>query len=324
MPIGSMNCSNKLKMTWPELAAAIADNRSFLISSHVNPDGDCIGSQLAMAWYCRSLGKEVAIYNRDPIPSKLAFLDGTAAITTLRPDRGFDALIVLDASNLSRLGWEGAASIAPRIINIDHHTDNTRFGAANIVDTAMAATGEILYNFFTACDIAYPPAVAEALYAAIMTDTGGFRFDNTCGRVLRSCAAIAERGVDCSKVFRNIYASRSAAAMLLLSRIWSTLSFHHGNRICCLELPLAVIDEVGATYGDSEGIADITVMAEGVQVGIMIKHFSLRSNSTLDVGRIARSIPGGGGHTNAAGCTLPLPVEAAKLQMLAIIAKELG
>jgi phosphoesterase RecJ-like protein len=317
-------------MTWTELTAAVKASRSVLISSHVNPDGDCIGSQLAFAWYCRSLGKEVVIYNRDPVPTKLAFLQGAELITQQRPQGPFDLFVVLDASNLSRLGWEGGGAVAPVTMDIDHHEDNTRFATHNYVDAGVAATGQILYDFFTSSKIDYPREVAEALYTAVMTDTGGFRFANTDSRVLHLCADLVEHGVDPSSVYQKVYASRSTAGMKLLARVWSSLSFYDKDRICSMELPLQVVEELGANYGDSEGIADLTIMAEGVKVGMLIKHrenethFSLRSNGHLDVGRIARDIKGGGGHSNAAGCTLPLPVEQAKQAMLAILAKELG
>jgi phosphoesterase RecJ-like protein len=317
-------------MIWSELTALVAAGNSFLIATHVNPDGDCIGSELAFAWYCRSLHKEVVIYNRDPVPHKLSFLAGTDLIVTQQPERCFDVLVVLDASNQSRLGWEGSGDKAPVILNIDHHEDNTRFGNYNFVDTTMAATGEIIFSFFSSCAIDYPPTVAEALYTAMLTDTGGFRFENTSPALLRACGTLVERGADNSRIYNKIYASRSPAAMLLLSRIWSTLAFYENNTICTMELPLCLIEELGANYGDSEGIADMTISANGVKVGMMIKftdfetHFSLRSNNQVDVGRVARSIPGGGGHCNAAGCTIPLPVAEAKARMLAIVAREIG
>lgn len=305
------------------------DNRSFLISSHINPDGDCIGSQLAFAWYLRSLGKEVVIYDADETPTKLAFLEGAELITTARPARTFDVLAVLDASNPDRLGWSGYRDFARLIINIDHHRDNTRFAHCNIVDPSVAATSVLLYQFFDAMHIAFPRGVAEALYTAILTDTGGFRFSNTDGQVLRICADLADRGADCAEVHKRVYASHSPEGMALKSRIWASLRFYDNNRICSMEMPLDLAQQLGATYGDAEGMADYTVIADSVEAGMLLKyndkktHFSLRSAGAVDVGKIARGISGGGGHTNAAGCTMQLPLEEARQKMLAIIGAEL-
>jgi bifunctional oligoribonuclease and PAP phosphatase NrnA len=316
-------------MTWPDLDAILTAGTSFLISSHANPDGDCVGSQLAMDWLLRSKGKEVVIYSRDPVPSKLLFLSGADRIVTVRPERTFDVLVVMDSSNLKRLGWEGAERIAPTIVNIDHHRDNTLFGTYNIVRPA-AATGQILCELFAKEHIEYPLCVVEALYTAILTDTGGFRFSNTNGSVLRTCADLADRGADPAAVYERAYASCSRNGMRLHAAVWPTLAFHLGGKVCTMDLPLRLIDELGATYGDSEGMADLTVMAADVQVGVFIKHtdrethFSLRSKGNINVGRIARGVPGGGGHINAAGCTLPEPMPSALSRMLAIIEKELA
>jgi phosphoesterase RecJ-like protein len=311
-------------MTWAKLRDLAEGNHRFLISSHVNPDGDSIGSQLAFYWYLRSLGKEVTVYDRDPVPTKLAFLADANVITTRPPAGPFDVFVVLDSSNPRRLGWKGVDTVAPRVINIDHHRDNTLFGDCTIVDTDAAATGELIHDFFIDQAIDFPPPVAEALYTAIMTDTGGFRFANTNGRVLRVCAELADRGADCARAHRHVYASHSPNGLLLRSRIWSTLRFHFDTRLCTMELPVAAIDELGASYGDAEGMADMTVTAVGTEVGMLMKytdtetHFSLRSNGKVDVGRIARDV-GGGGHECAAGCTMHLALDTARRRMLEII-----
>jgi phosphoesterase RecJ-like protein len=236
---------------------------------------------------------------------------------------------VLDCSNLHRLGWSDQDKTAPFIINIDHHRDNTLFGNINIVKTSAAATGEIIYQLLTDCGLAYPSKVAESLYTAIMTDTGGFRFSNTNSRILRICADLADRGAGCAHIYELVYATHSRKALLLQSRIWSTLRFHLDGKICSMELPLSIIDELGAQYSDSEGMADYTITAEGAEIGILTKytdkesHFSLRSRGKIDVGKIAQKIPGGGGHSSAAGCTIELPYPQAFAQMLSIIEKEL-
>ena len=316
-------------MSWNDFLDIVNNNQRFLISSHLSMDGDSVGSQVAMMWYLQSHGKDVEIYNHDPVPRKFNFLGKTKNIKNKRPDTQFDVLVVLDCSNLHRLGWD-VDDIAPVMINIDHHRDNTQFGAVNIVDNKAAATGEIIYRFFKEYEISFPEYVAEALYAAIMTDTGGFRFSNTNSRILRICASLSDKGADCSSIYERVYASHAPQALLLQARIWSTLCYHLDGKVCCMEMPLSLLNELNAVYSDSEGMADYTITAEGVEVGVMVKydenesHFSLRSKGNIDVGKIAQKIPGGGGHFSAAGCTITEPFEKAFPYMLDILRQELG
>ncbi len=324
-----MTSLKKSKMIWSELTESISGNRSFLISSHASLDGDCIGSELAMCWYLTSLSKKAIVYNFEAVPQKLSFLDGSGILTNNRPAERFDVIMVLDCSNPKRLGWDGSAAIANSVVNIDHHRDNTNFGNVNVVSGDAAATGQIIYDYFSHLKIDFPASVAEALYTAILTDTGGFRFSNTTSAVLKICADLCDRGANPSAIYDKVYASFSPQGMMLQSRIWSTLAFHHNAAICTMEMPYDLIEQVGATYGDSEGMADLTIIAEGVEVGILMKyspaqtHFSLRSRGKVDVGKIAKR-NGGGGHSSAAGCTMNLPLFEAKTKMLDIIAKELG
>ncbi|MFP4162429.1 MAG: DHH family phosphoesterase [Chitinispirillaceae bacterium] len=316
-------------MIWKELNRAIDSNSSFLISSHMSQDGDCVGSQLAFYWYLTKLGKEVEIFCVDPLPQKFAFLRNSEAVSQKRPDRSFDVLMILDCSNPKRLGWDGQEKMADTIINIDHHRDNTSFGQVNYLDTSAAATGEIIYSFFIDNGVDIPDFVAEALYAAIMTDTGGFRFSNTSSRILRICADLADKGANCADIYEKVYASHSPQALLLQARIWSTLEFHLNGKVCSMDMPLSALEEIGAQYSDSEGMADHTITATGVEVGMLTKHsptethFSLRSKGNIDVGRVAQKVTGGGGHSCAAGCTIKLPYKEAMHQMLSILEKEL-
>jgi phosphoesterase RecJ-like protein len=318
-------------MNWIPLNKAIDANASFLLSSHLSLDGDCVGSQLAFMWYLKSKGKKAVCYCADPLPQKLAFLKDSELISQTRPQETFDALVILDCSNIKRLGWEGQESIAKSIINIDHHRDNTNFGSEglNFVDGKASAAGEIIFSFFKESGVEIPAHAAAALYAAVMTDTGGFRFANTSGRVLRVCAELAELGADCSDIYERVYSSHTPQGLALLSRIWSTLKFHLGGKVCSMDMPMSILDEIGAKYSDSEGMADNTVTAAGVEVGVMTKHtpeethFSLRSKGKVDVGRLAKTVSGGGGHSCAAGCTMKLPYDEAMARMLAMLDEEL-
>jgi phosphoesterase RecJ-like protein len=316
-------------MIWNEIKNVIKSNHRFVISSHLSLDGDSVGSQLSFYWFLKSLGKDVIIFDKDPIPSKFRFLQNSDQFTTEKPEK-VDILVVLDCSNPARMGWENPESAASTIINIDHHRDNSHFGHHNIVQTSAAATGEIINQFFIESGIVFPPFVAEALYTAIISDTGGFRFSNTNSRVLRICADLADKGAECAKIYERVYSTHPRHALILQSRIWSTLKFFADGKICIMELPLKILDEVGAVYSDSEGMADHTITGDGVEVGMMLKysdsetHFSLRSKGRIDVGKIAQKVPGGGGHYSAAGCTIKEPRDQALAQMLSIITQELG
>jgi bifunctional oligoribonuclease and PAP phosphatase NrnA len=325
-----MTSSMRSEATWADLFSAIERNSSFLVSSHVGIDGDCIGSQLALYWYLDSLGKKVVLFNHDRVPEKFRFLTNSNILTKDRPNEKFDVGVILDCSNPSRLGWNGLRDLCGYVVNIDHHRDNVLFGDINFVKKGGAATGQIIYEYFTDRGISYPAHVAESLYTAIMTDTGAFRFSNTNGTILRICADLNDRGADCSKIYEMVYASFSQNGLLLQSRIWSTLAFYHGGALCSMEMPYGLIEELGATYGDSEGMADLTIIGSNVQVGMLLKydetetHFSLRSKGQVDVGKIAQSIQGGGGHSCAAGCTMVMPFAQAKAVMLDILQKELA
>jgi phosphoesterase RecJ-like protein len=268
------------------------------------------------------------VYNHDPVPRKFAFLQYPGHLAAEVPQEEFDVLVVLDCSNPQRLGWN-IEKTAPVSINVDHHRDNTLFGTVNMVDNHAAATGEIIYRFFSDCTIDFPVHVAEALYTAIMTDTGGFRFSNTTSTILSICSDLVDRGADCSAIYEKVYASHAPEALLLQARIWATLQYHLDGKVCCMTMPLSILEELGAQYSDSEGMADFTITAEGVEVGMLIKfderesHFSLRSKGNIDVGKIAQKIHGGGGHFSAAGCTITKPFEEAFPYMLDILRQEL-
>jgi bifunctional oligoribonuclease and PAP phosphatase NrnA len=317
-------------MIWSELSSVIENNSSFLISSHMSLDGDSIGSELAFQWYLRSLSKKVVVFNHESVPPKFMFLHDAVLLTKEKNEERFDVLLVLDCSNPKRLGWNTATSRAPIIVNIDHHRDNVNFGHINLVRADASATGQIIYDYFSSLKLDFPASVAEALYTAIMTDTGGFRFSNTNSTILKICADLSARGASCSKIYNLVYSSFSPSGLMLQARIWSTLTFYRSATICSMEMPYNLIEEVGATYGDSEGMADLTIIAAGVEVGMLIKysptqtHFSLRSSGRIDVGKIAKSIEDGGGHSSAAGCTMSLPLSEAKPKMLEILSRALG
>ncbi len=317
-------------MIWTDLSNLIAESNSFLICSHVSHDADNIGSQLSFYWYLKSLGKDVEIFNVDVVPRKFNFYTNIDQVSNTEPNRRFDVFVLLDSSNLSRSGWDKAATIADKIIDIDHHRDNNLFGTVSCVDTTAAATCQIVYRFFKENNIDFPEYVAEALYGGILADTGGFQFDNTSPEIFEIAADLSRRGVSTAKVYKKLYASNSIAGLTVRSIVWSTLKFYENNRVGIMVLEEGLLEKYGADRGDLEGMSDMAMTAEGVEVGIFAKpigneiRFSLRSVGTVDVGMIAASFSGGGGHKAASGCTsVDLSLEQAVDALLTLIRAEL-
>jgi phosphoesterase RecJ-like protein len=311
-------------MTWNKLAQHIKENTTFCITSHISQDADNIGAQTALYWLISScFNKEVHLYNTDEVPRKFSFIKNTDKISAHPPKGAVDTLIVLDSSNLSRIGWEDAEKYYSNCINIDHHRDNSNFGTLNIVDPHAAATCQIIARLFAEGNINYPSFVADALYAGILADTGGFQFENTTGELLRDAAALIDNGARNVAVYKKLFSSHSIQAMKLRAEIWSTLEFFEDGRIAVMSMDAQRISELGADRGDTEGMADVAKNAEGVRVSMLIKkkdssiHFSFRSDGSVDVGAIAAGVPGGGGHSSAAGCDLRnISLDQAKHRML--------
>lgn len=311
-------------MTYSNLFDCIDKNHTFCISAHQSPDADSVGSQLAMYWYLTSQGKEVTIFNSDVVPAKFSFLQDAEKITAITPETQFDVLIVLDSSNLDRIGWGKAADHARFIIDIDHHRDNSRFGGISIVDRSAAATCQILYELFRDYGVAIPRHVADALYAGILADTGGFQFENTTSTVLRDAAELIDLGASNYHIYRSLFSSLSTQGMKIRAEIWSTLEYYADGKIGVMYLDESRLTELGADKGDTEGMSDLAATGRGVEVGMLIKksaagvHFSLRSSGRIDVGAIAAMLPGGGGHSCAAGCsTSEMTVDEARGFILA-------
>jgi phosphoesterase RecJ-like protein len=296
-------------MIWTDLTKLIAENNSFLISSHVSHDADNIGSQLSFYWYLNSLGKEVEIFNVDDVPRKFNFYKNIDKVGNVAPTKKYDVFVMLDSSTQYRSGWDDVDACSKYMIDIDHHRDNTLFGTVSCVDTSAAATCQIVYRFFNENNIDFPLYVAEALYGGILADTGGFQFDNTSKEIFEIAAALSERGVDTARVYKKLFASNTIAGLTARSQISSSLTFYENKKVGIVTMEEGLLEKLGADRGDIEGMSDLGLKAEGVEVSAFAKQvgndvrFSLRSAGAVDVGAIAATFDGGGGHRAAAGCT---------------------
>lgn len=318
-------------MIWNELNEIIAKNHSFLISSHENQDGDNIGSQLAFYRYLKSLGKEVMIFNKDKVPQKFMFFEDCKEISNEEPKRKFDALVILDSSNPQRCGIKNIEKkFADKIINIDHHRDNTMFGDVNCVDIHSAAVCKILYDFFTENKISYDEKIANLLFCGILTDTGGFQFNNDDGSLYLVANDLIKHGADNKMLFKKLLASNSIAALKIRAKVWETMKFYANDKISVVSMPKKMLTDFGADNSATEGMANMVLGGEGIEVGIFVRyddnetHFSLRSAGIIDVGEIAATCDVGGGHKFAAGCTMKnMPWKQAVEMLIGKIEKKL-
>jgi phosphoesterase RecJ-like protein len=281
-----------------EVAEAIRARQSFLVTSHARPDGDAIGSSVALALALDALGKQATVLLRDPVPT---------------PYRGFPAIdririIVLECSDLGRPGISGLDAYP--IINIDHHLGNTMYGAINWFDEAAAACAELVADLIDQLGVPWSPAIASQLYLAIATDTGGLRYGPISGRTYDTCRRIVEAGVDTPLLSRQIFESYSIGRVRLTGALLDAMTLHHGNRLAVMAFDDAMLASCGAEPDDTEGLVNLPLGAREVVSVVLMKRqpdgtwrVSLRSKGDVDVRAVAVKWQGGG-HRNAAGCTM--------------------
>ena len=284
-----------------------------LLTSHRRPDGDALGSELAMAELAARLGVTAVICNRDPSPSSLDQLPGAESIRvvdTLPEDfpAMFDLVITLECTELERTGFERLDRVA--ILNIDHHKANPMFGEVNYVDEASPAVGEMVWRMFKAAGVEPSPAAATNAFVALSTDTGDFRYSNATVRAFRAAAEMVDAGADPSQVATWVHESRNPAAVRLLGEALRTLTIDCDGRLASIEIDAKAFERCQATPADSDEIINHPRSIAGVEAVALFKQWepgtvqvSLRSKGPVDVRRVAATF-GGGGHTNAAGCTI--------------------
>jgi bifunctional oligoribonuclease and PAP phosphatase NrnA len=306
--------------TPPELAQiadAIRTRRRFVLSSHARPDGDAIGSQLAMAYALRALGKEVRIVNSDPAPAPLMAFPGVGDIEIAQDaGGGFDAAIIMECSDLARTGVAGLDRAF--VINIDHHPGNTGYGNINWFDPAAAACGEMVFDLVGALGAPLTVEIATHVYLAILTDTGSFHFSSISPRTFEICRLALEAGVDPVQTARNVFDSGTMARLKLFGAVLNAMRIDETGRIAVLYLDQEMARAAGGTYEDTDGLINEPLTVKEVQAVIFFKHIegdeyrvSMRSKGAVDIGAVAKTF-GGGGHKNAAGCTAIGAIDALK------------
>jgi phosphoesterase RecJ-like protein len=296
------------------VVAALRAHDRFLVTTHENPDGDALGSLLAATLGLRQLGKDVVMYlgGPAPLPGEYRFMPLEELRRDLPADAGERVLLAVDCANESRLGPDPEVlAQAPLVIDVDHHHDNSRFGSVNLVVPDASSTGEVLRDVLRELGVELTPELAEALYIALVTDTGRFQYSNTTPKALRLAAELVEAGADVHKVFQGVYESVQFAKLKLLARALERAQLFAGGGLVVSHLRRGDFADVGAAEPYSEGIIDFLRAVEGAEMAALIREpprgdgplhrVSLRaSTDELDVSAIARK-SGGGGHRQAAG-----------------------
>jgi len=305
-----MTAPNRKSDPLQQIRDQILERRRFLITSHARPDGDSIGSQLAMAFALDALGKEVRIVNADPAPDHYQEFPGMERIeiaTRVEPMTA-DAVIVMECSEPGRTGLAGLER--EYLINIDHHAGNQLYGALNWHDDTAAACGEMVFDLIQALRVPLTPEIATHIYLAILTDTGSFHHSNITPRTFDICRQCVEAGVTPAVMARRVFDSNSFGKLKLIGALLDDMELADEGRLAVLHLDDEMLAATGSTHNDTEGLINLPLTAREIQAVVFFKvtqngqvRVSMRSKYDVDVRRVANEF-GGGGHKNAAGFTV--------------------
>jgi len=301
-----------------EAIKIINDEREIYIASHVNPDGDNIGSILALALALKKINKNVYVIKTDEIPSDYMFLPGIDLIQSYDV-KVPELLIVLDCGDVNRLGkYRGLVTTSKKVINIDHHISNTGFGNYNIVNDKASSTGELVYEIIENLGIVIDKDIATCIYTAMSTDTGSFMYDSVTDKTHEIIATLIRVGIDKSKINISLYQSRSMERTNLFINSFSTLKTYNKNKIAIIRVTQEMLKKSNAKMEDTEGIISFIRDIDSVEVAVLLKEYgeneikvSLRSKEYVDVSKICATF-NGGGHIRASGCTIHSTIEDAE------------
>lgn len=283
------------------------------VISHVNPDGDSIGSLLALAMGLKKLCNNVNIYINDELPEKFNFLPGVQDIRLYNDKNNilFDFCFVLDCGDRHRLGYsEGILKKSRKVVNIDHHISNDGFGDINIVDLEASSTSEIVLDLLKEKDISLDTSIATCLYTGIATDTGNFIYDNTTSKTHRAAAELMEYGINLNDITCNLYQNKSLDAMRFLGYMLSKLEVSYNGKLAIIMVYEEDLKKYKLASNDVEGVINYARDIQGVEIAVLLKEMSegsvrvgFRSKNNIDVSELAGKF-GGGGHKKASGATM--------------------
>lgn len=314
----------------------IDKGKKFLVISHLNPEGDAIGSLLGLALALRAAGKEAVAYLEDDLPEMFNFLPGADTIVHDLAGLGpFDATFAVDCGQKERLGkgfnsYDGTGTL----VNVDHHATNDSFGEINVIDPEASAAGEMVFDLLNAANIDIDKGIATNLYVAIHTDTGSFRYSCSTPGAFKAAGELVSLGANPWEVSTHVYENLPYKRFLLLSRVLSTMEVVEcdGVLVASLLVTNDMMEQTGATRELSDGFVNYARSVEGVEVGMLFKEaessngpckVSLRSKGKVDVSAVAARF-NGGGHKNAAGCTIEGTLETTKEKLLAALKEQMS
>ena len=312
--------------TVQQIIEVISSNSSFLLTTHEGPDGDAVGSSLALASFLRSIGKDVTVHYQDPVPELYHFLPGVDSVLHHIPDRYFDVAFVLDIGEVRRAGPEYCAfDRIGTVINLDHHLACENFGALNLIDPTAAATGVLVYRIATQFGYRYDLDTAICLYVAIITDTGSFRYSNSNREAFTIAGEMIECGVDAWNVAEQLYENQPRKRIELLARCLSTLEVIQNGLVASVTVTLDMYAATGTDSQLTDGFVNYPRSVRGVEVAIFFRQLEerkykigFRSKGKVNVAAFSAAL-GGGGHHNAAGCTVDGTLQEVKALVYQIV-----
>lgn len=312
--------------TIQKIVEEICNNHSFLLTSHEGPDGDAVGSTLALASILRKIGKEVVVHYRDPLPDLYGFLPDSDSVCAHIPDRDFDVAFVMDIGELRRAGDEFCSfSRIGKTINLDHHLACENFATLNLIDPAAAATGVLVYRIASALGYIFDAETALCLYVSIITDTGSFRYSNANREAFTIAGEMIECGVNAWDVAEQLYENQPRKRLELLARCLPTLEIIKGGLAASVTVTLDMYDVTGAHAELTDGFVNYPRSIRGVEVAIFFRQLEegrvkvgFRSKGKVNVAVFSAAM-GGGGHHNAAGCTVDGTIAEVKARVYALV-----
>lgn len=302
------------------------------ITCHTSPDGDALGSTLALYRALTKLNKKTYIISKDVIPNNFSYLNASDIINgkCIKVLDKTDCLIALDCGNVERLSGElDLNNRNYKVINIDHHLSNDMYGDINYVDSAAAATAEIVYGLIKSMNIEIDEYIAKCIYTALVTDTGSFRHSGTSKRTHEIAGEIIDIGIDFSSIHREIFDNKPVEKLKLYGKVFENLTMHHNNKICFMEITTEMLASLGLEDGDTSDVISFGTKIDTSEVAVLFKEgtegtkVSLRSKKDIDVRKVAE-VFGGGGHIKASGCMIKgTSISEAKKLVLAKLEEQL-
>jgi phosphoesterase RecJ-like protein len=321
-----------------QVVAELRAADKLLLTTHENPDGDALGSLLAMHWILEQLGKDSLMFmspDEFPLPWEYRTWTFDKRLVGAPPEDVAERTIVfLDCGNIDRMPVDFLQADGLRILNIDHHHDNTRFGTVNLVSSVASCTAELVWQLSKELGAEITPPIADALYTGLVTDTGRFMYENTSPTAHRMAAELIEAGVEPHQVYRRLYENLPFRRVLLLQRALASVERHDGGAITIAHLVKEDYEQTGAFETDSEGVVDHMRAVEGTAVAVLVRELlaeerdgmrkvSLRAtDGRVDVSRVAREF-GGGGHPQAAGFSTALPYPELVERLRVLVSEQL-